>query len=394
MPSLKKKSSSPARGVPKRLRTKRTADNNAPAAGTSNDSGDIAMNDLSTNDMLKLVLQKMEKTEETNANLRRDLDMVMSRQNPTEADPTLPGGSGPSSSTNVSDTVYQSSPANAPVLPSGEGNSHTPSNVTGTSVDQSFRQPPPAVCLNPIEVGSSVPDSMRAAITEGKYICFKALLKNSDVRPHTLLSVDFVKETISAVTSPAADASTSSPMSFVDWVSAWNIFSTILISHKGEVEYHAKMAVHFEQVLDLYKEGGKWQYYDETFRRQVATGSVAWGQVHAQAQIKAFARPSTSSAPSNRVNTKRHFSRRDIPVGFCRDFNDHGCRKNACTYQHVCCNCLKKGHGAFSCFAQISLPFRSPPASSKPRHGSRPSGASGREAGSGGRGGKSNVVSQ
>ena len=398
MPQMnKKKSSSPARGAPKKMKTRKStkADNGASSSAASVDTA--VNDDLSMSDMLKLMLSKMEKTEEANAALRRDLDLVMARQNATTvAGPVLPVGEGGNSSLPHSSTtcIQQSPPQsstapNVPVLPDGEG-----SSATGTLSDQSVHSPPPAVCLKPIEVGHSVTDSMRAAILEGKYVCFKALLKNSDVRPHALFSVDFSRETISAVPSPGADSYTSSPISIIDWVAAWNIFSKMIIEHRGEAGLHASMAVHFDQVIELYKENGRWQFYDETFRRQVACGQVAWGQIHAQAQIKSFARPAATSSHSNfsrGANNKALFKKQDIPAGYCRDYNYSRCQRKSCNYFHGCCNCARTGHGASTCFSPISLPFHKPPVSFKPQLGSRTGAgvkvSNGRGAGGAGKGG-------
>ena len=153
MPQMnKKKSSSPARGAPKKMKTRKStkADNGASSSAASVDTA--VNDDLSMSDMLKLMLSKMEKTEEANAALRRDLDLVMARQNATTvAGPVLPVGEGGNSSLPHSSTtcIQQSPPQsstapNVPVLPDGEG-----SSATGTLSDQSVQSPPPAVCLNP-----------------------------------------------------------------------------------------------------------------------------------------------------------------------------------------------------------------------------------------------------
>ena len=222
-----------------------------------------------------------------------------------------------------------------------------------------------------IEVGSEVPANIRANIAESKYVCFFDLLKRPEARHnHTILDVDLETGTSKTLQSPVAP--TKKWLSFPDWVAAWNIFSTIFLTARGDLELHGKLAIHLDQVLELHREGGHWRYYDEEFRRQVALGKAKWGQIHAQALNKSYAkganvRQKDAGNVFHRAERSPHkeFRASHVPNGYCRYYNVSGvCDKDNCPYQHRCCNCRKDSHAAINCRQPISLPFRSVPAPS------------------------------
>ena len=250
-------------------------------------------------------------------------------------------------------------------------------------------QEPPQYNTNSIAVGSAVPTNMRASIIEGKLISFYDLIKRPEARhTHALLDVDLESGAARSVQSPAAP--TKKFLSFCDWVSAWNIYTTILIQARGDIKLQSQMAIHLEQVTELHRENARWQYYDEEFRRQIALGAASWGQIHAQALNKSYVRGGLKPVAA-RQSTKQHADlvESDIPNGYCRDFNlSPACAKVKCYWRHICANCAKSSHGAKDCFQPISLPFRRAPGSNKSgkvKHNKSSNGHSEPGAGNGGR---------
>ena len=154
-------------------------------------------------------------------------------------------------------------------------------------------------------------------------------------------------------------------------MTAWNIYSSILIEERKQPKLPNQLAIHLEQVLELHKEGGNWLYYDEEFRRQVAIGKATWGQIHAQALNRSFVRGSSHKALERQSSFQASdLSEQDIPIGFCRAFNLSGiCHRFKCNWQHKCCNCLGSNHGVINCSQPLSLPFRRAPGSSFKRPG-------------------------
>ena len=350
---------SPARAVPANKRQRKT-----PLAESN-----VSLEEPSDHDLLKLLLEKVSAQQEQHAqladsvaSLKQDVE-VLNQQN----DDVLPTAN-----------------------PSTSGISVTSGTTSGLDFSASAMQYQPCNEQSlAIEIGSALPASVKSSIVEGKFVCFSSILKNES-RSHTLLSIDNQSGNINKLKS--ASAQSKKPLSFIEWVTAWNIFAKVLIEHHREDRnLHAKLAVHFDQVLELYKEQGKWGFYDITFRQQIENGSVKWGMIHFQTQIKSFARAGSSSAVdiSKNIHEANVVCYEDIPVGYCKNFNLDGCFRSVCKYSHVCANCLKQGHGAKRCFKPVSKPFSRAPASNRSGHFGNKTGASfRREAGGGERGGK------
>ena len=91
-----------------------------------------------------------------------------------------------------------------------------------------------------VAVGSTLVSSLRAAITEGKFVSFPALLKNAETRAHAFFSAN-PEGVIKQLEAPPVPVS-KRPMKLPKWVTAWNIYSTVLIQHNKKCDFQAKMA--------------------------------------------------------------------------------------------------------------------------------------------------------
>ena len=199
------------------------------------------------------------------------------------------------------------------------------------------------------DLAAHVDEKTRKAIVKGEYVDFVSLLhENSTASPtaHDLLTLTVNRESL-PISFPSQRRARKVPIeSFDRWLSAFSVFSIVLLStfpHRA-----VKMFSYLNIIQSAHKKflGLSWLAYDVDFRRRAAQDpTLPWSKIHPQLHLEKFTGMSRSASfTCGGADHTSHScplpSRRDTPgsVGHpCRNFNRGvPCSRTPCPYPHRC----------------------------------------------------------
>ena len=211
----------------------------------------------------------------------------------------------------------------------------------------------PDNCLDnrSIPVGLLVSAELRQAIKNDKYIFLSQLTHLDDDAGDTTVTIN---QTSGLKISKAK--ATYTPLSFPDWCGAWNTFTAIYLEEHADTAatLTGRLATHFETVHELYKEGDRWQYYDDTFRQLLEKKQATWGNIKTVIKTAASRRDhsqSTSTQSAVHYNSGAHATEMPfLGTGTCHKWHrGNRCKMSECRFTHVCVVCKKPGHPTIKC---------------------------------------------
>ena len=199
------------------------------------------------------------------------------------------------------------------------------------------------------DLAAHVDEKTRKAIVKGEYVDFVSLLhENSTASPtaHDLLTLTVNGESL-PISFPSQRRARKVPIDSFDlWLSAFSVFSTVLLStfpHQA-----VEMFSYLNIIQSAHKKflGLSWLAYDIDFRRRAAQDpTLTWSKIHPQLYLEKFTGMSRSACftcggADHMSHSCPLSSRRDTPgpIGDpCRNFNRGvACSRTPCPYPHRC----------------------------------------------------------
>ena len=199
------------------------------------------------------------------------------------------------------------------------------------------------------DLAAHVDEKTWKAIVKGEYVDFILLLhENSTSSPttHDLLTLTVNGESL-PISFPSQRRAKKVPIdSFDGWLSAFSVFSTVLLStfpHRA-----VEMFSYLNIIQSAHKKflGLSWLAYDIDFRQRAAQDpALTWSKIHPQLYLEKFTGMSRSARfTCGGVDHMSHScplsSRRDNPSSVgdpCRNFNRGiACSRTPCPYPHRC----------------------------------------------------------
>ena len=217
-----------------------------------------------------------------------------------------------------------------------------------------------------IQVDRSVPQKLKEAIWEDKYIELEKLLDDEDEeedededKPMTL-----VEGKPGQPVRWAKVKDKKSIKNIAQWLSAFNVFITVY--SRRFPEQTPNLMAYQNKVKSLHQKGGDYYRYDKEFRKLRAQHGIPWEipyldkwleclrdgnkannkQSNTQSSFKGSNPPfRPQSNPSNDKPKLQH------PAGYCYTYHNKGrCGRNPCKFSHMCwAPSCKESHSIYSC---------------------------------------------
>ena len=225
---------------------------------------------------------------------------------------------------------------------------------------------PLEISMTPLSPNWNIKTETKADISMGKYVCFRALLRQ--LKRQEEPEAGFIQEKggyLRLIPEKKSD-----PLSFTSWGVCWTAFTTELFEARRDPSLVAKLALHEEKVRDLMIKGQDWHFYDEGFRLAVERGEAHWGYPKWDLYFAAASRQTQSKKDGKKGGTSKSGGKSWFPSRRaeqpCHEYQRSGScsRGDACAYSHKCSHC-NGSHASSNCIkkqsTQAALPFQSGP---------------------------------
>ena len=232
---------------------------------------------------------------------------------------------------------------------SGRVNDSTGDSAVNLGDPNSVQQLLSTPASNSGDLAAHVDEKTRKAILKGEYVDFVSLLHENSTASSTisdLLTLTVNGESL-PISFPSQRRAKKVPIdSFDRWLSAFSVFSTVLLSafpHRA-VEMFAYLSI----IQSAHKKflGLSWLAYDIDFRRRAAQDpTLTWSKIHPQLYLEKFTGMSRSACftcgGADHMSHSCPLSSRRVnqsPGGDpCRNFNRGiACIRTPCPYPHRC----------------------------------------------------------
>lgn len=291
-----------------------------------------------TQDDFDKITQKV--TKEVTANLEKKLDSYFQKKATTEADDAVRANV-----ETVSNNIQGTDEANDTLI------------VDDVISPEVLTDRPPQISVKnktcgqsnfvscSLTTGGNIPDKIKQNIWLGKFVDFRSLIDEDEVK----FKFQFGKVGENNELSLVEERNKKS-LSLNQWLTAWNKFTAIICTKTPDLG--SQLPHHLDIILEMSRDGGNWQYYDTEFRKLIEKGEAQWGNTHLELFMRA-----KLQGRSNHTSTKNNNTR--WPIGVCFTFHrGMSCKYgNSCRYQHKCFNC-GFNHPFSSCKKPVSLPFK------------------------------------
>ena len=227
-----------------------------------------------------------------------------------------------------------------------------PAVVPASEPSVSVQVPSASVDDDPVVVGLEDEDDLLKRRLLGMKLPMKCSMK--------LVKLIKLRKYVSFAEILDEKSDTKTPLSFDEWVTAWNVFCSIHLIYfpdDGPLLPH-----HFEYIRDAAKKSPNWEEYDKVFRFRIANfpeefkwnvkDQETWNDVvlsdvpsRAPALSVSVAGPSRPPAKKFKVGVvagpDSKFSTDPYMKGLCRNFNTSSCAYgDACKFRHQCGLCF------------------------------------------------------
>lgn len=279
----------------------------------------------------------------------------------------------------ASDTVYGgrgSIRASAAVHPDQYQSGSESNPITISGADRRTRvlsQPPPAHPFANLLVGDGLPSKFRGKIAKNEYIELADFDYSNYKRgggPDQPLTIQFDEHDRPFL---AKANNSAKATSFNQWSKNFNKFMSLYLDIHGGGSHGSQLAreliTYHESVREMWEKGGKWEQYDDQFRRLMEDNPFSWADhdVRSNLQFKFTSVASHSNQNrggqpyNNRIpaagGARNTGSTSDlvVPNTYCTNYHiRYNCKRNPCGYKHFCFKCCAGEHPAGKCNASYA----------------------------------------